>query len=81
LIYTLNFFVSTETEGQPVLREEAHELTMTIINKNEKAAKILFFIVKDFSLNEKRPSLFYKNRTDLSKTRNFLSRKLLPLPA
>lgn len=45
LIYALNFFVSTETEGQPYLREEAHELTMTINNKSEKADKILFFIV------------------------------------
>lgn len=45
MIYALNFFESTDTVGQPYLREVAHELMTTIISKSVKPAKILFFIV------------------------------------
>lgn len=42
--YTLNFFVSTETCGQPYLRDVAHEQTLIATIRRAKPASNLFFI-------------------------------------
>ena len=42
--YTLNFFVSTDTVGQPYLRDVAHEQTLIAIRRSAKPASNLFFI-------------------------------------
>jgi len=42
--YTLNFFVSTDTVGQPYLRDVAHEQTLIAMIRSAKPASNLFFI-------------------------------------
>ena len=42
--YTLNFFVSTDTVGQPYLRDVAHEQTLIATMRSAKPASNLFFI-------------------------------------
>ena len=44
----LNFFVSTETVGQPYLRDVAHEQTVIAMISNAKPASSLFFIFYGF---------------------------------
>jgi hypothetical protein len=43
----LNFFVSTETVGQPYLREVAHEQTVIARISKANPANNLFFIAKN----------------------------------
>jgi len=40
----LNFFVSTDTVGQPYLRDVAHEQTLIAMISSAKPASNLFFI-------------------------------------
>jgi hypothetical protein len=59
--YTLNFFVSTDTVGQPYLRDVAHEQTLIAIIMRAKPASSLFFIVERiFTLTVKRTVYFVK---------------------
>lgn len=59
--YTLNFFVSTDTVGQPYLRDVAHEQTLIAIIRRANPASSLFFIVKRiFTLTAKRTIYFVK---------------------
>ena len=46
--YTLNFFVSTDTVGQPYLRDVAHEQTLIAMMIRAKPASNLVFIEFDF---------------------------------
>jgi len=59
--YTLNFFVSTDTVGQPYLRDVAHEQTLIAIIRRANPASSLFFIVnRIFTLTAKRTIYFIK---------------------
>jgi hypothetical protein len=82
---TLNFFVSTETVGQPNLREVAHEQTLIAITIRANPASNLFFIVKRiFSLTAKRLNyftnigLFFKNEKSKNRTNSYLYRPEKP---
>ena len=59
--YTLNFFVSSDTVGQPYLRDVAHEQTLIAIIMRANPASSLFFIVEwIFRLTSKRHYYFIK---------------------
>jgi len=46
--YALNFFVSTDTVGQPYLRDVAHEQTVIAMIRSAKPASSLVFILNGF---------------------------------